>query len=827
MGAVLLDQAIQDKDAGIVKQFPSFKAHLITSGGAAKALDESVSITLEFTLEEKVPEIDSSAPGQEDSRERGLIPRAAEALENGESITSGSTLEKLIPELDDSAPGHEDSKEGRLRVVFGALGPLHGELNQEANGGQKSGNQKEGLCLQQFGPANAAEKEEVGGKEGPSRDKKATAVSPALSTDESNRKKLPDEDGHHGETKQMALPNTERIANEEGRSQARPRAHPVAGSQQREPPRVTSKEYIFSRLSRTTAPAPAVRATNPVDPPPDSELRQQFVNSTAPNVILLCPVKPPSSDGGRVSSSGGDEDDLVVTLDIAPPPEVRRDASSGRIARERESANSHPDTPLTTRAGGMTEPRHARIPAEVTATLENGRNEIRSATITPTGLRCSGPCDDKWKSGNKDLASIEWQSVMPTEVRKSSIVKDPWCVRILAEAAVTIASNSSKEKLTALPTGKSASRPTPPPITPPSVARDRWSVRVLVKTRATLASCGVLGRSADVSLETAYGLLPSVEDGNRRGNKVTGTERRASGGGGRCSASSSRKRRKSLPIMTQERRGKGGVAAATTVHRWTACGSASSELPTIVDVGSCLVGGSASKLVVSRGRTMCIRDDTRGSPGPVKITDDTPRRFQGSPQRWQRERNTRERENELVPTRPPGRAHPLNGKSACVSRASFAAGKTLAAGGPRCGGENVPVEFHGHIVVSPGSCRTAEGDGSDSGHGGFVSGGGGRHQSSPAPERRSTNSAVKAALRRSSCPWSGSSPNQLPTIVDTGSLELDDSASVWAVEKAGLLRQRDTNARLCTKGRPQYRCKGGVEVCGRLRSHVATKNNVG
>lgn len=874
----LLDKAIRDQDADMVKQVPPFTAQLKISEDATKTLDESV------------------------------------------RITSGSTLEKLVPEVDGSATRPKGSKEGRSEAE---LRRHDDERHQKANGEQQSGDQKEGLRPQQCGPAGGAE-EEVGGREGNGSDQRATAVSPDPSVDENNREKHHEGDGHHGETEQAALPNTERtIANEDSRSQATPPAHPGAGSQQRETTPVTSGEQEESPT------APAVRAKIQTDIRLDSALQQQLVGFPAPHGVIQSSAKLPSPTGGGDTGSGRNENDFVVVLE-KPSHEARRDASSGDSTREGESISSHPEAPLTTRADGAREPQHVRVQVETTATLGNGGDAISSAAISPTGLPFGAcnvgvPCDDEGGNGKADLASIAGRSATPMEEKKTSVGRDSLGARILTEAAEKLASGGSKEKLTApspveqtckddhngadgstriqeksvsstlrpgdvvdsdevvkdalfasfhgetsrltadnssvtepsanspveamgkapkacayedengvtggIDRALSTSRLALPSTAQCSVTKDRWSVRILAEARTTLACYGVLGRSVSVSLKTFSGLLPSAEKDDRCGHKVTWTERRHSsgggGGGGRGSASSFRKQRLSLPPMrARSSRSTGrrkrlnspiarggsreGVVAAS-VRRWTACGPASSRLPGIADVRSCSVCGSASKLVASRRRTMCIGDGRRGKLGLVKNNDDTPRPSQESPKRSNREGNSRERVIVLVPTRPPGRAHPLDGMSMCVSRASLAAGKNLVSGGSRRDGKDVPVEFSGHIVVSPAYWKGDAGGG-DSGGSGFVAGDRGQGLSLPAPQRRSTKSAVEATPRRPSWPWPIPSPPQLPIVVDTGSLELDDSALAWAVKKTPGLRQRDVNACRRTKGRPQHLHKRGGET---------------
>lgn len=809
---------------------------------------------------------------------------AAKVSDESINSVSGSILQNSVLELNGSAIGQEDSKEGQLSAV---LRPTDGELRPKATEEPERGNQKEGLCLRQCGPARGAEKEEVGGKEGTRSGRKATAVSLALAANESDRKKHPDGYGVHGETKHAELPKSERTApNEESPSQARRPAHSVVGSHQRDTTPAANKEHENSQPMRTTA--HAVCATVPADTRLDSAQQEQFESSPAPNAILRSPVKlslsVESGDSNR-GGKGSEPADILGGRSYA----ARRDGRYEESSRRREAATSHTEALLSTTAGGTGEPPHVRVLAEA-ATSGNGGSAIRSRVVSSTGLPRSdcdgGVCDDKWRCGNNS-PSLDGRSAKSMEVRRNSVIRDPWGVTARTGATLKILSGGSKENVTALSTvnrkgadgswtrkkcassklesrdvensdthivkdaqptsfqaeaslvfsnvssskepaaispvettgtapqgracesGKgaasgadlslSASWLAFPSTSPYSIARDRWSVRILVEARATLACCGVSGRSASDSVETDSGPLPSVEDDNRYGHKVMGTERRGSGGRGSCSTlRARRKRRLSLPIMharnsslighrkhlglpiARARSRASGVAASA--GGWTACCSASSELPMTVDVQSCLVGGSASKLVARRGCTMRLRHDRKGSPGPVENTDGMSRPAQRSPQRSQRRGSGSAHDDMLVPTRPPGRAHPLDGMSTCVSRAFLVGGKTSATDGPRRDREDGPVGFHGHAVVSP-VCWMANGDDGGSCGRGFVAGSGEQGILSPAPQRISTENAVRRASRRS-C-WSVPSPPQLPVVVDTGSLEVHHVAPAWEVDAPG------------------------------------------
>lgn len=124
-----------------------------------------------------------------------------------------------------------------------------------------------------------------------------------------------------------------------------------------------------------------------------------------------------------------------------------------------------------------------------------------------------------------------------------------------------------------------------------SALPDRWSIRILAEAAATLARCGVAGRSVAVSLANFSSAGPAFRGSGRR--RHTCTERTRPGGatGGRCSASRFRKQPPSPPIA--QRRSMFDVAETSAVHRWMVCGSgSSSELPVIVDFGSLLLGVS-------------------------------------------------------------------------------------------------------------------------------------------------------------------------------------------------------------------------------------------
>ena len=111
---------------------------------------------------------------------------------------------------------------------------------------------------------------------------------------------------------------------------------------------------------------------------------------------------------------------------------------------------------------------------------------------------------------------------------------------------------------------------------------DRWSIRILAEAASTLARCGVVGRSADVSLGN-NSIVGHVFRGHDRRRHTDKARTRPSGGAG------DHRRRPFLPVAPK--RSKSDIAA--TVQGLIFCGSGpSSELPIIVDFGSSLVGVS-------------------------------------------------------------------------------------------------------------------------------------------------------------------------------------------------------------------------------------------
>lgn len=222
-----------------------------------------------------------------------------------------------------------------------------------------------------------------------------------------------------------------------------------------------------------------------------------------------------------------------------------------------------------------------------------------------------------------------------------------------------------------------------------AILPDRWSIRILAEAAATLARCGIAGRSVAVSLAKISSVRPACKGSGRRRHtstssarpafqgsgqrRHTGTETTRPGGatGGRCSATSVRRQPPSLTIA--QRRSKVGVAATSAVHRWMVCGSGpSSELPMIVDFGS-----------ISPGFLTCVGSGERKC-GPGSASCDRG----GSLYRRQRGEAVT-----MAPIRPRG---------SCDSRASLSSGSFVAGGGQ---GADVNLGVHDHVVGVSRACR--------------------------------------------------------------------------------------------------------------------------
>ena len=137
-----------------------------------------------------------------------------------------------------------------------------------------------------------------------------------------------------------------------------------------------------------------------------------------------------------------------------------------------------------------------------------------------------------------------------------------------------------------------------------TVFPDRWSIRILAEAASTLARCGVVGRSADASLGN-NSIVGHVFRGHDRRRHTDKARTRPGGGAG------DHRRRPSLPVASKRSK----IDIAATVHGLIFCGSGpSSELPMIVDFGSSLVGVSPRARGDLRFCSGTATDPSQGSP---------------------------------------------------------------------------------------------------------------------------------------------------------------------------------------------------------------------
>lgn len=425
-----------------------------------------------------------------------------------------------------------------------------------------------------------------------------------------------------------------------------------------------------------------------------------------------------------------------------------------------------------------------RILAETATTLDIGKK--KSAEDSSTELSCSD--DDSccrinnWRHRKTGMVPpSNWRSGAFMGTQRAPVVRDPWCVRILVEAAATLTSSDA------------------------------------VVTSVAMSS----------------GILLSGECDNDRGNAV---KRKCpdSGGGGSVSSPKSRKQRL-FSATAHVESNKNGIAA--TLNRRNFCGSCgpgssspqrqlsrgsnihgkdslgcgprqSVEIPVVTDFGSCELGGSEAPRLVSRGRKS---DHGKDSPGSDTKTNRAGPPSQRSPRRRHRGETTSEGES----ARPGGRTHPFGSVSTCVSRAQLVY-QGSATGGARDGDKDMHLGLDDHIVIFPAACWTGNGGGGGS----SVSAGRRRRLSLLTPQKRGSKSPPRATLHRKSFPGPRPSRPQIPLIpVRLGSTQcFRDScpAAVWSapsfsIEKTrALSKTRESRPLLPgeipatdTKGKPQ------------------------
>lgn len=391
--------------------------------------------------------------------------------------------------------------------------------------------------------------------------------------------------------------------------------------------------------------------------------------------------------------------------------------------RELASSNCQPVELMDTRRDSpiVRNRWRVRILAETAETVDTGGGEWKSAADSCTGLTYGGDgggCrNENWRHGKTSMVPSSWRPAALLGTKRAPVVRDPWCVRILVEAATTLASS-------------------------------------------------VVVRSVAISpARTSSGILSSGGEGNNDRGKAV--KRKCPDGSCGGSVSSPKSRKQCLFSATAHvGSSKNGIAAP---NRWVFCGSCgagssspqrlvsrgsnnngkdslgwgskeSLQIPLLTDFGSCGFGGSPPQQLMSRGR---IRDHGKDSPGSDTKTNRAVPPLQGSPRRRHRGETTSEGES----ARPPGRTHPLDSMSARVSRAHLV-DKGSVTGEAHDGDKDMHLGLGGHIVIFPAACWTGNGGGG----GGSVPASRRRRLSLLIPQKRSSKSPPRATPYRKSFP---------------------------------------------------------------------------
>lgn len=462
-------------------------------------------------------------PLSRDNALRKALGDTVPALETSTSTSSGSTLEKPDVSADGTGLGREKNAGRRPEA---AQSPPGDRPQPEGKLEQQSGVQTHFPRPQTL--AKGAENEETGGQE-ELRSNNQTTVSPAHSGDVDS-----------DERAQVSSSNAEGAeANEKSPSQARSPMAPVDISPQRGSNPVNTMGQEISRSTRVNAQAGSTLF-------PDLYLSPALQQNIVFFPVSLNAISPPTTlpvlAGDRGSHSDGNEDSPMGVLDMARCS-ARHDGGSGK------SWASEPEA------------QRARIVAEATATLANVGSVRKSPSISSTDLKCRGGgvcCNEKLKNDKRAMMPSSWRPALIIAKERAPLVRDPWCVRILVEAAATLA--SSVKRSIAIP-----------------------------------------------SARTNAGVLSSGEDNGR--DDVVKRKCQESSGDGSVYSSKSRKQCH-FSVTAQSRNSKSGV---TTLHRWTFCGSRPSlQLPVIVDFGSCGLGGSSPRRPVRSGGTNSPGEDSPG-----------------------------------------------------------------------------------------------------------------------------------------------------------------------------------------------------------------------
>ncbi|CAB1111785.1 unnamed protein product [Ectocarpus sp. CCAP 1310/34] len=434
--------------------------------------------------------------------------------------------------------------------------------------------------------------------------------------------------------------------------------------------------------------------------------------------------------------------DIRGAASVSPPELTGRDGDDAACCDDNlkinEKETASPDfgsaVLMEIRASVAKDPWYTRILSEAAATLANGRGMQKLAALAPSNVAYRGDgydvgCGHTWTT--REPVPVD----SPTEpiVSDNTVVRSPFSSRI--QAGVAGPNKFSCEGRWGSGGRERAQliqQSTPTTMREPRTVRDSWSMRILAEAAATLAVCGVVPRSVlSSTVETTPIDSPSVRGYSRCGCAAPAL---SSDGGDRGSTTGDQSPRMSLPILRGRRSTRFGDSGSTPrdrsprvslpilrarvgkrcvaeiISRW-GCGSGLERFPghpIIVDYGMLGCDLSDSPRISSRRCTACTSDNVRESPKP-STTINNRISFPRNPRHGHLGESQSEGLHVRAPTPPARRARSSDSVSACTPRSRIAEKIGLSAVA-RGGEDDVNLRLHGHVVF-PAACWKGVGGG--------------------------------------------------------------------------------------------------------------------
>ncbi|CAM9460108.1 unnamed protein product [Ectocarpus sp. 4 AP-2014] len=432
--------------------------------------------------------------------------------------------------------------------------------------------------------------------------------------------------------------------------------------------------------------------------------------------------------------------DIRGAASVSPPELTGRDGDDAACCddslkhNEKETASPYFESAvlMEIRAFVAKDPWYTR--SEAAATLANGRGMQKPAALAPSNVAYSGDgydvgCGHTWTAREP----VPVNSPTEPSVSDNTVVRSPFSSRI--QAGVGGPNKFSCEGRWGSGGRERAQliqQSIPTTMRGPRTVRDSWSMRILAEAAATLAACGVVPRSVlSSTVETVPIDLPSVRGYSRCGCAAPAL---SSDGGDSGSTAGDRSLRMSPPILRGRRSTRFGDSGSTPrgrsprmslpilrarvgkrcvaeiVSRW-GCGSGLERFPghlILVDYGMLGCDLSDSPRISSRRCTACTSDNVRESPKP-STTINNKISFPRNPQHGHLGESQSEGEHVRAPTPPARRARSSDSVSACTPRSRIAE-KTGLSAVARGGKDDVNLRLHGHVVF-PAACWEGDGGG--------------------------------------------------------------------------------------------------------------------